>query len=558
MRRNKSCFLPFCYLLLVFLSACAQIGPLTGGAKDVTPPKLVLVSPKDTSLNVPVKGTKITFRFDELVDVKSVQQNLVINPITENSPSVAGSKNTMTVTFDEKLLPNTTYQLQFGNSIGDIHEGNKYKNLTYIFSTGATIDTNTLSGKVTWALTAKPALEISILLFENLSDTAVTRTKPSYIVKTDTAGKYSLSAIKQGVYQVFAIGDKNKNSTYDLGESLGFMDTTLTIHGKDTVNFIMSAPKVERNFVKKKIQAFFGYHKFVLSDTLPDAYIINADANVGSDKIHYETKNDTLEVYYKDLYSTELKFFLKRNQLIFDTISLDLPNQTKIDSLIHKYGKKFGMTINKNLLGVMHDDLYLSFSYPIKLINPDKCVLMMDSVKEKLILTNENKNEEGNLITTYLPMYKRRVLNNLKSGKDYHIMILPDALTNYWDVSNKDTLRTAFKTFSADEIGTIKVKLVIPDSIHHYVLQLLDINGKPLQECAALAKKDNIITFYNLIASDYRLRLINDRDVNKKFSPANYSKHKQPEEVYFYEKLIKVPAGWDVETEWDFKKTKVK
>ena len=261
-------------LIMALCTRCAQIGPLTGGKKDVTPPKLIEVLPHDTSVNLPRHNTTIIFRFDEMIDIKTVTKSLVVNPLPEDMPEVRSSGKRMILSFDSDLDSNTTYQIQFGKSIGDVHENNKYKNLSYIFSTGPTIDTNMVRGQATWALSSKPAKDVSVMLYTNLTDTAATRTKPTYMVKTDSAGKYALSAIKRGTYQIVAVTDKNSNWDYDLGESLGFIDTPVSIAGNDSVNFIMSTPKSIKNFIKKKIQPFWGYNKFILSDTMPDVYVI--------------------------------------------------------------------------------------------------------------------------------------------------------------------------------------------------------------------------------------------------------------------------------------------
>ncbi|HKC69510.1 MAG TPA: Ig-like domain-containing protein [Bacteroidia bacterium] len=547
-------FFSFSFLIfvIVLFNNCAQIGPLTGGSKDVTPPKLLSAFPKDTSTNVPIKNATFIFQFDEMVDVKSVSSAMIINPITDNKPEVRASGKKMIVSFDDDLQPNTTYQIQFGKSIGDIHENNKYKNLTYIFSTGSTIDTNTISGNANWALTSAPMKDVSVMLFTNLTDTAATRTKPSYVVKTDSAGTYSLSAIKPGTYQIVAVIDKNNNNAYDNGEVLGFMNSPLTISGNDTVNFIMSTPKNNRTFIKKKIQAFWGYNKFILSDTLPGAYILYINKNQDADKITYETKNDTLEVYYKDIFDTELKLLVKNDQSVLDTITINIPSAQKVDSTISKNLKKVNVNPNKKIFGIANDDVFLNFSFPIKSIDIDKCSLLHDSTSEKLLITNENKNENNNLVTTYLPLYKKGLLNKLIENKTYTLMFLPNSLTTYWGKMNADTIKTTFKTYATEDIGTLKIKLTLPDSIHNYILQLLGTSGNVVTEYISGAKKENIVTFYNLTGADYSLRLINDVDANKKFTPANFNKHIQPETVYIYSKSIKVPAGWDVETDWNF------
>lgn len=52
------------------------------------------------------------------------------------------------VDIDQELLPNTTYMFNFGDAVVDVTENNKAKDLVYVFSTGASIDSLSLSGTV--------------------------------------------------------------------------------------------------------------------------------------------------------------------------------------------------------------------------------------------------------------------------------------------------------------------------------------------------------------------------------------------------------------------------
>ena len=143
----------FAYFLAVANSGCGKIGMPTGGPKDSIAPRLVNASPKLKSTNV--RGNKITLTFNEYVELREAQTNVLISPYPKKSPSVDYKLRTVTVKLKDTLLPNTTYSINFGNAIVDINEGNPYKNFTYVFSTGNTIDSLMLTGKVLIAETGK-------------------------------------------------------------------------------------------------------------------------------------------------------------------------------------------------------------------------------------------------------------------------------------------------------------------------------------------------------------------------------------------------------------------
>src|SRR5687767_3180884 len=151
-------FLSLLMILLISVTSgpgCANVIPPQGGPRDSIPPLLIRANPGDSSRNF--TGNRISFSFDEFVDVMNVQENLIVSPIPKINPSVEYRLNTVTVRFREPLEPNTTYSLNFGNAIRDINENNILKQFTYIFSTGQYIDSLQLKGKVFLAESGKPA-----------------------------------------------------------------------------------------------------------------------------------------------------------------------------------------------------------------------------------------------------------------------------------------------------------------------------------------------------------------------------------------------------------------
>lgn len=138
-------------LLWVLLSAtliasCASIGNPSGGPRDEDPPRFVRANPAPGSVNVDRK--RIDIEFDELVNVKDAFQKVVVSPTSKSVPRVSSLGKKVTVQFNDSLLPNTTYTIDFANSIEDNNENNKLQGFTYSFSTGPTLDTLQISGMV--------------------------------------------------------------------------------------------------------------------------------------------------------------------------------------------------------------------------------------------------------------------------------------------------------------------------------------------------------------------------------------------------------------------------
>jgi len=143
-------------------SGCANIVPPSGGPRDSIPPLLLKTTPGDSTRNF--KGNKITFTFDEFIDVDNPSENLLISPSPKSQPVVDHKLNTLTLKIKDTLENNTTYTIQFGRTVKDFNEGNVLQNLVYTFSTGPYIDSLQLKGKVILAETGKIDTTLIVML----------------------------------------------------------------------------------------------------------------------------------------------------------------------------------------------------------------------------------------------------------------------------------------------------------------------------------------------------------------------------------------------------------
>src|SRR6476620_2838699 len=104
--------------VVVIFSSCAIQVPPTGGEKDVKPPVFKGSSPQNYSTFF--TGNTIRLYFDEYVSLNDVATQLIISPLQLNQPEVKVRKRVIIITMNDTLLPNTTYTLNFGNSITDV------------------------------------------------------------------------------------------------------------------------------------------------------------------------------------------------------------------------------------------------------------------------------------------------------------------------------------------------------------------------------------------------------------------------------------------------------
>ncbi len=201
------------YSVSITNSGCAQIGMPTGGDKDSLAPLLVKSSPEEFATNV--TGNKVNLNFNEYVEVMDVQQNVLVTPVQKNMPEVRYNLKTITVKLKDTLQPNTTYAINFGNSIRDVNEGNVFKEFTYVFSTGNTIDSLKLSGKVLMAETGVGDSTMVAILFRNADDTAVQNRRPDYMTRIKSDGSFEFKYLPAGTFKLYALKDGDGNKFYN-------------------------------------------------------------------------------------------------------------------------------------------------------------------------------------------------------------------------------------------------------------------------------------------------------------------------------------------------------
>ena len=195
------------------ISGCAQIIAPTGGLRDSLPPRLITTNPKQPATNF--TGNKINLYFDEYVQIQELLQNLLVSPTPKLNPYIDFKLRSVTIRLRDTLEPNTTYTIDLGNSIRDINENNILKDFRYVFSTGATIDSLSLSGKVQVAETGMVDSTLIVLLYKNLNDSAVAKLKPKYIARLDGQGNFSFGNLSAGEYKVYALKDGDGSRTYN-------------------------------------------------------------------------------------------------------------------------------------------------------------------------------------------------------------------------------------------------------------------------------------------------------------------------------------------------------
>jgi hypothetical protein len=530
--------------IVLVLTQCAQITPLTGGKKDTTAPKAISYFPGNATTHFDKKYIEIIF--DEFISLKNLSNEFIITPQTIENPEIQTNGKKLKITFNEPLLPNTTYKLAFGNSIVDIRESNPILNFEYVFSTGATIDSLKILGSVFSAETKKPQSNILVGLYSsNANDSIVYKQKPLYITYTNEKGIYQLNNLPSIPFKLITIRDNNKNKMYDgSDEEIGFVKNLVKASDTIQTDLLLFKENASKQFVKKTISNEYGKASVIYNKACTDLTTVNIlGASQGSYQIN--TLQDSITVYYQNTFDT-LKTIINRYSKN-DTLLLKIPSRVDFEKLKKNNNLKYKITSNLSNSFPYYDNINLNLNIPFNLedINEDKIHLykLNDSLKSKqsyTIAENENQFNAFQLKT------------NLEKETAYQLIINKDAFIDSIGRTN-DSLSFKFTTTTPDDYAQLKLNLLFPRKENYIVLLINDkslVIEKRHVSFSLASTNEKKITFINIIPGMYSVKVIEDANKNNSFDTGNFFNHIQPETIFVNEMPIKLLAGWEIENEW--------
>ena len=327
-------FISFITINVISGPGCANMFPPEGGRRDSLPPQLLKATPPDSSKQF--RTNEVTFTFDEFVQLQDQYQNVIISPIPKNRPNIDSKLRTVTVKFRDSLEANTTYTINFGNAIKDVNEGNILKGFTYIFSTGSSFDSLTLSGKVILAENGKIDTSLIVMLHKNPSDSAVVNEKPRYVTRVDPTGKFQFRNLPVGTFYLYALKDEGAIYQYSPKKLFAFADKPINTEvGNDSITLYAysSQPAVTNPFQAVPQRVVGSDKRLKLQTNIPAGFLDLLNDFV----IGFEQKLKTLDTS-KISFSSDSSFNpISSKQLILDSSrrKLTLHYNWKENTLYH-------------------------------------------------------------------------------------------------------------------------------------------------------------------------------------------------------------------------------
>ncbi len=524
----KGNFLYFIFLILLSLSFvdCAKRGNPEGGPRDTIPPVIIRTVPENYTTNF--EGNEIRIYFDEYIKLKDIQRNLIISPPLENQPTLypLSTSKYIRVVFNDTLRENTTYSINFGNSIVDNNEENPFEYYKYVFSTGSYIDSLKVMGRITDATKLLPEEFVTVMLYEvdeNYTDSIPFTKKPLYITNTQTTPDvFQIENIKAGRYQLIALKDNNNNYTFQPKiDKIGFVNEFIEVPTDTTflLNLFKEIPvySLARPASVSSNQIIFGY------EGKADSLRIEKLTSVPEDYAFHITKDpkrDTLNYWYRPTMDLDTLTFKVTNASNVDTVQVR-QRIAVVDSLkltpgktgVIAFDESFEVSANLPLIAFQKDN--------IQIMDKDSAQVTFDATLDRYF----------NLLSLSFKKEERQ---------NYTVTLLPEAVTEFFGSSN-DTVQYRVTTRTVADYGFMTLNLSNVASFP-IIVQLVTDKGELRREM--YATESRTFEFENLTPGNYYVRVIYDTNENRIWDTGNFLERRQPEQIVYYPKLIEVRANW--------------
>lgn len=550
---------------MMFSHSCANTTtPPSGGDKDTIPPVITGIYPLPGSVNVPLHNTRIVITFNEYVTVKDAK-SIFLSPPLEKSPKYRIRGKSVIVYFESDLEPSTTYTLDLTNAIADNNEGNMYPGYTLMFSTGPVIDSMAITGVVRDCNTLQPMKGVTVMLYKDLSDSAVFKHRPDAAVKTDDWGFFAMRNIADTLYRLYAVKDESSNNVYDPdNDRIAFYDSIIrpvivasddlpelkkydmkdTLHcmeRKAEYEMVMFREKPSKQMIVNKVrtQPRSAYITFMAADAKIDSMWVK-----GFPANHLITQfnitNDSLEFWINDRKRMPDTLHVFVDYMKTDTLGKLTPFTEHIRMTMENSGGKSKsskrnikhedttcvMTVKAEPERVEQYGFEMEFNFPLIYEHFDSVKLTsvnprQQEAKMKFSVTRDSLN---------LRKYVLMPEGKLMSGYEYKLKV-PHRMFRDINGFYNDSSEVKVSLPKDDKLSSLTLNLTGVN--HKYIVDLLNEQRDKVLR-SYIIEKDSELLFPYLKEGKYSVRITEDLNRNGIVDTGNLLEHRQPEKVMFY------------------------
>ena len=577
--------------------SCANIGNPSGGPIDKTPPIFMRSNPTPNAVNV--KDRKIEIFFDEIVTLKDPSTKIIVSPAQTEMPRMSALGRKVTVELVDSLLPNTTYTIDFSNSIQDNNEGNAIDNFAFAFSTGSVIDSMRVSGYVLDSRTLEPMQSVVVGLQSNLADSAFHKEKLQRVALTNDRGQFTIRNVSPGSYHIFALKDLDRdykfgNPTEDIAfldsiivPSIGSREAADTVYNDlNEIDTIMRATR-PAYFPNDILLSMFNEDRksqYLANNLRVDSTRISLTFAAASDtlpSLSIVGRNDVPDQWYtleRSQTNDTLTYWIRPPHLVSADTLMVATTYLRTDTASNlswgtdtlkftfqrqkaKKKKKNEETDSLEQIRFMelhplangtqevYAPLLLQTGTPIERYSREAFHLQRKLQNDTIFYPAEIKSIA--LRDSTLSRRDLMLKVDWEPGAAYTLAVDSLAITDIYGLQTKP-LKVDFNVRKMEEYGNIVFN--IPAVRDSAIVELLDGTEKIVLRAPV---KNHRAELLNLLPGKYYARLFIDRNGNGKYDTGNYDMHLQPEETVYYPGAINLKKNWDVEQTWDIYATPI-
>ena len=577
--------------------SCANIGNPSGGPIDKTPPIFMRSNPTPNAVNV--KDRKIEIFFDEIVTLKDPSTKIIVSPAQTEMPRMSALGRKVTVELVDSLLPNTTYTIDFSNSIQDNNEGNAIDNFAFAFSTGSVIDSMRVSGYVLDSRTLEPMQSVVVGLQSNLADSAFHKEKLQRVALTNDRGQFTIRNVSPGSYHIFALKDLDRdykfgNPTEDIAfldsiivPSIGSREAADTVYNDlNEIDTIMRATR-PAYFPNDILLSMFNEDRksqYLANNLRVDSTRISLTFAAASDtlpSLSIVGRNDVPDQWYtleRSQTNDTLTYWIRPPHLVSADTLMVATTYLRTDTASNlswgtdtlkftfqrqkaKKKKKNEETDSLEQIRFMelhplangtqevYAPLLLQTGTPIERYSREAFHLQRKLQNDTIFYPAEIKSIA--LRDSTLSRRDLMLKVDWEPGAAYTLAVDSLAMTDIYGLQTKP-LKVDFNVRKMEEYGNIVFN--IPAVRGSAIVELLDGTEKIVLRAPV---KNHRAELLNLLPGKYYARLFIDRNGNGKYDTGNYDMHLQPEETVYYPGAINLKKNWDVEQTWDIYATPI-
>jgi len=535
------------FLLALLAQACARIVPLSGGEQDVLPPRPVKYIPDSAARFF--TGKIIRIRFHEYIQLRDPKREILISPPLQGELQVKTKGKWLIIKLpQEDLRPSTTYLVQFGNALADINEGNVRKDFFYVFSTGAELDSGSLSGFVNTVPAQVPLKGIRIMLYpDSLPDSMILHSKPAYFAEADENGRFQLRFLRPGTYAIAALKEENNNFDYDrAGEWVAFHPDKVNVTNNTPklglIAFREPPPRVDS---KSLLYENFGTAAIPIVPGMSLQPLINEKDSLTIITTFNETEDSILIFFAEPLTPKNLHFLVTyAGRREADTLKLTT-RFGKSKPTKPGPGRPAGGFVPLNTAiqaggTTTLEPLWLRFPEPVKAIDMARIILW------------EVGGDTSSLQYRFSDTARMNVLleTPLKPGRDYRLILRKGAFTSLTGRIS-DSLSYAFKTLPSSGYSTLQIG--VSDSLYKGGRVLVELMNEKLFRLKPYysLREGELLNLGTLPAGRYRLRIIYDRNENGRWDTGDFRNRRLPEEIILLSQVIELRPGLAQKIIWN-------